>query len=214
MVTTAFVGAGMAAAIATQALPSDLKESGGYDLADAQAAGAFDAERLAALDSQAASRSKERGTTEAASVDQAGVDLWLIPVSGKYYVSSTFGMRWDAPHKGVDLACAEGTRIIAPSEGTVVLSRWYSGYGYAVILDHGNGIRTLYGHNSKLVVTEGQQVKAGDVLSLAGNTGYSFGPHLHFEVHVNGTPIDPAPFLRERGVDLDKKAEVVRGGRI
>ncbi|MBQ4153266.1 MAG: M23 family metallopeptidase, partial [Oscillospiraceae bacterium] len=79
--------------------------------------------------------------------------------------------------------------------GTVELSRWYSGYGYCVIINHGNGIKTLYGHASQLVAKQGQQVKKGDVIMLVGMTGQATGNHLHFEIRTNGTRINPLPYI-------------------
>ena len=80
-----------------------------------------------------------------------------------------------------------------------------------MIVQHADGIETIYGHSSALLVKEGQQVKAGDQLGLVGNTGHSYGSHLHLEIHVNGQPIDPMPFLQERGVDIKLQVEAVYG---
>lgn len=126
---------------------------------------------------------------------------WVLPTRG-YTVSSGFGQRWGTLHAGVDLAAPSGTPIVAARSGTVTLARWYGGYGYAVEIDHGDGIETLYGHNSQLLVSAGQRVSAGERISLMGSTGDSTGPHLHFEVHVSGDPVDPIPYLRERGVRI------------
>jgi murein DD-endopeptidase MepM/ murein hydrolase activator NlpD len=105
-------------------------------------------------------------------------------------------------HAGVDLAAPQGTPIYAMHAGTVVLSRWEGGYGYAVIIDHGDGVKSLYGHTSQLLVSEGQEVSAGERIALVGNTGFSFGPHLHLEVHINDAPVEPVAWLNERDVDL------------
>jgi murein DD-endopeptidase MepM/ murein hydrolase activator NlpD len=110
-------------------------------------------------------------------------------------------------HAGVDLAAPQGTPIYAMHAGTVVLSRWEGGYGYAVIIDHGDGVKSLYGHTSQLLVSEGQEVSAGERIALVGNTGFSFGAHVHLEVHVDGTPVDPVAFFIERGVDILGKTD-------
>ncbi|HET9015831.1 MAG TPA: M23 family metallopeptidase [Thermomicrobiaceae bacterium] len=98
-------------------------------------------------------------------------------------------------HTGIDLAVPTGTPVKATAAGTVAIAGWDGGYGNLVEIDHGNGIQTLYGHNSQLLVTVGEQVKAGQVISLSGSTGNSTGPHVHYEIRINGTPVDPAPFI-------------------
>jgi murein DD-endopeptidase MepM/ murein hydrolase activator NlpD len=85
--------------------------------------------------------------------------------------------------------------IRAADSGIVIFAGWYGGYGYAVVIDHGNGIATLYGHTSKLYVAEGQAVKRGDAIAAVGSTGLSTGPHLHFEVRQDGEPVDPMAYL-------------------
>lgn len=106
-------------------------------------------------------------------------------------VSSGFGWRWFRMHNGLDIAGPVGTSIKAVKEGRVVYSGWMGGYGYCIDIDHGNGITTRYGHNSSLNVQVGQYVARGQVIAAMGSTGHSTGPHLHFEVHVNGSPVDP-----------------------
>jgi murein DD-endopeptidase MepM/ murein hydrolase activator NlpD len=125
----------------------------------------------------------------------------MLPVTD-YSLSSPFGYRWGRPHEGADLAADCGTPIYAAHAGTVVLARYNGGFGLAVFIDHGDGVQTVYGHSSELLVSEGQEVAAGDPIARVGNTGYSFGCHLHFEVHIDGTAVDPVPWLQERGVDL------------
>lgn len=98
-------------------------------------------------------------------------------------------------HPGVDIAYAMGAPVVATADGEVVVSGPAGGYGNLVQIDHGNGIVTLYGHNSQLAVTVGQQVKKGQVIAYAGSTGYSTGPHVHYEVRVNNTSIDPMKYL-------------------
>ena len=117
-------------------------------------------------------------------------------------VTSLFGQRWGRAHNGVDFAAAEGTPIYAAHSGTVTHAGWESGFGYLVVVDHGDGIETYYAHNSRIVVAEGQRVEAGEHISDAGNTGRSFGSHLHFEVHVDGEPVEPLGFLESAGLPL------------
>jgi murein DD-endopeptidase MepM/ murein hydrolase activator NlpD len=115
-------------------------------------------------------------------------------------ITSPFGMRYhpilkkDKMHTGIDIGIATGTPIYAMSEGKVIISTYSSSYGNMVVIDHGGGISSLYAHNSKLLVSEGQTVKKGQMIAKAGSTGRSTGPHLHFEVRKNGTPINPVPY--------------------
>ena len=98
-------------------------------------------------------------------------------------------------HAGTDFGVDEGTPVHAADGGVVVEAGWVSGYGYTVIIDHGNGMSTLYAHNSDVAVSPGQTVSKGQVVSYSGNTGGSTGPHLHFEVRINGEPTDPMGYL-------------------
>lgn len=98
-------------------------------------------------------------------------------------------------HTGIDIAADYGDPIKAADSGVVIHSDWLGGYGKAIILDHGNGLQTLYAHNSELLVYNGQTVRKGQTITRAGSTGYSTGPHLHFEVRRNGTPTDPMGYL-------------------
>jgi murein DD-endopeptidase MepM/ murein hydrolase activator NlpD len=112
------------------------------------------------------------------------------PVVG--WISSPYGMRGNAMHEGLDIAADMGQPVRVVKDGRVVFAGPRGSYGNTVIVDHGNGLRTLYAHNSRLLVSEGEQVSAGQHIALVGSTGRSTGPHLHFEVLINGTPIDPA----------------------
>ena len=117
-------------------------------------------------------------------------------------VSSSFGTRWHPLlggyrfHAGIDLPAAMGTRTFATSPGTVATAGWCGGYGNCVTLDHGDGYFTLYGHLARVDVATGQRVGSGQELGLVGSTGNSTGPHLHYEVRINGRPVDPIPYLR------------------
>ncbi|MEU8116638.1 M23 family metallopeptidase [Micromonospora sp. NPDC053740] len=128
---------------------------------------------------------------------------WVDPMPGAA-VTSCYGQRWGTLHAGIDLALPSGTPIHAAAAGTVTQAGDASdGYGNSVFIDHGNGYLTHYAHQSRIAVTVGQKVKAGQVIGYEGATGDATGPHLHFEVHQGmWNQIDPAPFMRARGVDL------------
>jgi murein DD-endopeptidase MepM/ murein hydrolase activator NlpD len=125
---------------------------------------------------------------------------WALPTSGE--VTSGFGPRWGTRHEGIDIAAGTGAPIRAATDGVVRKASWYGGYGNAVIIEHGGGVRTLYGHASQLLVRPGERVTAGQVIARVGSTGDSTGPHLHFEVEVGGKRVDPRPWLRERGITI------------
>lgn len=116
-------------------------------------------------------------------------------------ITSSFGWRthpilgYERFHSGVDFGADYGSTIRAADRGTVIFAGWYGGYGDAVIIDHGNGITTLYGHGSELYASEGQTVERGQPIAAVGSTGLSTGPHLHFEVRQDGEPIDPMAYL-------------------
>lgn len=139
-----------------------------------------------------------------AEVPFIGVDGFCSPVGAGWQsiVTSEFGNRRDPitgqrrGHTGMDLAVPTGTPIRAALPGTVTVSTYnQGGYGYYVMIDHGGGLVTLYGHCSRLLAQAGKAVQAGDVIALSGSTGRSTGPHLHFEVRVNGQRTDPRPYL-------------------
>jgi len=117
--------------------------------------------------------------------------IW--PVSGP--VTSPFGYRWGRLHAGIDIGVPYGTPIHAAASGTVVLAGWNGGYGNYTCIDHGGGMATCYAHQSSYAVSSGAQVSQGQVIGYVGNTGHSFGAHLHFEVRINGTPVDPLGYL-------------------
>jgi murein DD-endopeptidase MepM/ murein hydrolase activator NlpD len=121
---------------------------------------------------------------------------WLSwPLQGR--ISSPFGLRDGKPHEGIDIAVEEGTPVRATAPGQVVFAGPRGTYGLAVIVDHGDGVRTLYAHCSKILTAEGDKVDTATVLALAGNTGRSTGPHLHLEVLKNGTPLNPLIYLEQ-----------------
>ena len=125
----------------------------------------------------------------------------IIPVSN-YTVTSEWGDRVHPifktvkHHAGVDLGVDYGTPIRAAANGVVTKAEWYGGYGKTVMLDHGNAISSLYGHNQQIMVKEGQYVRQGEIIALAGSTGNSTGPHCHFEVRQNNNDIDPYTFIQ------------------
>lgn len=143
---------------------------------------------------------------------EVGASGWRSPVQQHYVITSPFGNRTDPIshvyrlHAGVDLAMLPGPGpVVAADAGTVVRVGPYGGLGNEVTLQHADGIQTLYGHMAYTAegLVPGMHVSAGQVLGQEGSTGASTGPHLHFEVHVNGTPVDPIPFMAARGVTLD-----------
>ncbi len=115
------------------------------------------------------------------------------PANGK--LTSRFGTRWGRMHEGIDIGAPVGTAIRAADAGVVISAKYISGYGNTVILDHGNGINTLYGHASELLVVVGQTVEKNELIARVGRTGSTTGSCLHFEVRRNGQPIDPLPYL-------------------
>lgn len=132
-------------------------------------------------------------------VEKLRESKFIWPVRGT--LTSPFGPRihpiYGIPsfHTGIDIAVPEGTKVLAADEGTVTFAGWQDGFGLLVVIDHGNGYETYYGHLSKILVVPGQKVSRGEVVALSGNTGLSTGPHLHFEVRLFGSPVDPQPLL-------------------
>jgi murein DD-endopeptidase MepM/ murein hydrolase activator NlpD len=117
--------------------------------------------------------------------------IW--PVNGP--VTSPFGWRWGRMHQGIDIGVGMGTPIKAAAAGTIIYCGWESGYGNLVVIDHGGNLATAYGHQSSIAVACGQQVAQGEVIGYVGCTGHCTGPHLHFEVRINGEPVDPLGYL-------------------
>lgn len=140
---------------------------------------------------------QSQGAGAAQAVHGTGQFIW--PVSGP--ITSPFGYRTHPIfgtqifHSGVDVGVDSGTPVAAADSGVVIEADWLGGYGYAVIIDHGNGLSTVYAHNSELIVSPGQAVSQGQTIAYSGSTGYSTGPHVHFEVRENGTPVEPLNYL-------------------
>lgn len=127
------------------------------------------------------------------SVSRASASRFMWPTKGE--ISSPFGWRWGRLHAGVDIANDIGTHVMAARAGRVIWAGWRGGYGYAVMIDHGGGYVSLYGHLDDYFVERGQYVRAGQRIASMGSTGNSTGPHLHFEVQKDGEPVDPMGML-------------------
>ncbi|HBU83390.1 MULTISPECIES: murein hydrolase activator EnvC family protein [Paenibacillus] len=176
-------------------------------LREQQAAAAAKAKAAAAARAAAAAKAPTRVSTGSSETSEttysAGNGIFSKPVSGGR-ISSPFGRRTHPitgevgkMHNGVDFAVPVGTSVHAASGGIVIMAEWYTGYGYTVIVDHGGGLWTLYGHlrEGGFKVSKGDTVSKGDLIAESGNTGNSTGPHLHFEVRDNGTAVNPMNYL-------------------
>lgn len=128
-------------------------------------------------------------------VPENGPAGFFVTPLNNYRLTSSYGPRWGRTHRGLDMAVSTGTSVKASDGGTVVFAGWDSGYGYRVDIDHGNGIITRYAHNSRLLVEYGEIVGQGEVIAKSGNTGNSTGPHLHFEVIVDGNAMNPYDYI-------------------
>ena len=142
---------------------------------------------------QAAVLARLRGGSGVAGPIRQGSGQLIWPASGS--ISSGFGMRWGRLHAGIDMPLPEGTGLRAADSGTVAIAGWVGGYGNYTCIQHGGSLSTCYGHQSSISVSVGQSVSQGQVIGYSGNTGNSTGPHLHFEVRINGSPVDPLGYL-------------------
>jgi murein DD-endopeptidase MepM/ murein hydrolase activator NlpD len=168
-------------------LADEIAESKALAASSAQlAARIAEAEKAAA----AASAGSSSSSSSEAPASSSGF-IW--PVSGP--ITSPFGMRWGTLHPGLDIGVPSGTPVHAAASGTVIWCGWMSGYGNLVMIDHHNGLVTLYGHNTSVAVGCNQQVSQGQVVSYSGCTGFCTGPHVHFEVRSHGAPVDPLGYL-------------------
>jgi murein DD-endopeptidase MepM/ murein hydrolase activator NlpD len=145
----------------------------------------------AALGAQIQTAQAASSYSPPASTPSASGFIW--PVNGP--VVSPFGMRWGRMHTGIDIGVSDGTPIQAAASGRVIYAGWMGGYGNLVFIDHGRGLSTGYAHQSSIGVSNGESVTQGQVIGYVGCTGHCFGPHLHFEVRVNGSPVDPLGYL-------------------
>lgn len=147
-------------------------------------------------------KQQQQGLTKPVNISDTGRFAWPVPSSSN--ISSTFGYRIDPIahenklHKGIDIAAPNGSTIVAADDGIVLISSWVRGYGNTVVIDHGNGVWTWYGHirDGGLKVSEGQSVKRGQKIAEVGSTGDSTGNHCHFEVRINENPVNPMPYLK------------------
>jgi murein DD-endopeptidase MepM/ murein hydrolase activator NlpD len=124
---------------------------------------------------------------------RAGAHGLIWPVNGP--VVSGFGPRWGSFHEGIDIAVPTGTQIRASASGTVAIAGPESGYGNYTCIDHGGGLSTCYAHQERILVSVGQQVSQAQIIGISDCTGHCLGPHVHFEVRVNGQPVDPLGYL-------------------
>jgi murein DD-endopeptidase MepM/ murein hydrolase activator NlpD len=197
VVTGAFLGAGVVAMGAASAFPGP-SDSGPTTTT---ASGAFTIADLAARQAVADRANRATDRVDAAATDALDTGVWLTPLRG-YTFGSPFGAT--AAHPGVTLSAQEGAPFVAAHSGKVVLARYSGGLGYTIVIDAGNGTTITYGHSSRLLVKEGQHVEAGDVIGLIGDSGYSFGSSLYYEVERSGKAVDTAAFMLTKGIDLSK----------
>jgi murein DD-endopeptidase MepM/ murein hydrolase activator NlpD len=151
---------------------------------------AHDQEDLAAMQ---ASNGQIGGILDNSAPIKQGSGQLDWPVNGQF--TSPFGGRWGRLHAGIDIAVPVGTAVHAADTGTVRIAGWVGGYGNYICIQHSSSMSTCYGHNSSLRVSVGQSVTQGQVIAASGNTGHSTGPHVHFEVRINGNPVDPMGYL-------------------
>ncbi|HCF49753.1 MAG TPA: peptidase M23 [Syntrophomonas sp.] len=150
---------------------------------------------------EAASREVEALIRRSQSGDQLGTGIFTWPTPGYSSITSPYGMRYHPilktrrMHTGMDIGAPMSAKIVAADSGTVIFSGWMGAYGQAIIVDHGQGLSTLYGHLSSLGVSNGQSVTKGQSIGKVGSTGWSTGPHLHFEVRINGQHTDPRKYV-------------------
>lgn len=150
---------------------------------------------------EAASREVEALIRRAQSGDQLGTGVFAWPTPGYRNITSDYGMRYHPilkerkMHTGIDIGAPSGVNILAADSGSVIFAGWMGAYGQAVIIDHGAGLSTLYGHQSSILVSSGQAVDKGQTIGKVGSTGWSTGPHLHFEVRINGQPTNPHDYV-------------------
>ena len=138
-------------------------------------------------------RSAQSSSIVPAPTGAASAAGYVWPVHG--VLTSGYGWRWGRMHEGIDIAVSNGTPVVAAAAGTVIVAGWMGGYGNLVVVDHGGGVSTAYGHNTSVAVGVGQQVAQGQLIAYSGNTGNSTGPHVHFEVRINGAAVDPLGYL-------------------
>lgn len=136
--------------------------------------------------------------SKAPELSRAGyINMKSFSLPTKGTLTSKFGVRWGRMHNGVDIGASSGTTIVAACSGTVSFAGWEQGYGNVIKIDHGNGFETVYGHCKSIYVKKGQKVASQEKIGAVGSTGNSTGPHLHFEIRVNGTPQNPLDHIKK-----------------
>jgi murein DD-endopeptidase MepM/ murein hydrolase activator NlpD len=169
---------------------TDLSQLSASERAEAEEIDSLQASSAALTARIQAAQAQHSSSGPSSTPSSAGL-IW--PASGP--VTSPFGFRWGRMHEGIDIGATYGSAIHAAASGTVIYCGWESGYGNLTVIDHGGNLATAYGHQSSIAVTCGQQVSQGQVIGYVGSTGHSTGPHLHFEVRINGAPVDPMGYL-------------------
>ena len=178
-------GKAQALAATKQQIQDEVAESQALQAASAQLAA-----KIAQAEKEAQGAASS-GTSNSSEPAPSSGFIW--PVSGP--ITSPFGMRWGTLHPGIDIGVPSGTPVHAAASGTVIWCGWMSGYGNLVMIDHHDGLVTLYGHNTSVAVSCNENVSQGQVVSYSGCTGFCTGPHVHFEVRVHGAPVDPLGYL-------------------
>jgi murein DD-endopeptidase MepM/ murein hydrolase activator NlpD len=175
------------------------KAKAAADKAAAARAAAAKAKAKAKAEAEAAAKAKREALERAI----ARAHRWVSPVSG-YTLTSGYGWRWGKMHPAQDLACPTGTSVRALSSGTVIFAGWSNeGYGYMVKIRHWDGTVSWMAHNSRLLVSIGEEVSPGQRIAYSGSTGNSTGPHVHLEIHpADGSAVAPVTWLAKRGVNL------------
>ena len=183
------------ALVATKAqISAEVGESKALADASAQIAARIQAIQAAARSSSSGGSTTDTTSTDGGPAAPSGPPASFIwPLSGP--ITSPFGMRWGTLHPGIDIGVPTGTPIHAAAAGKVVWCGWMSGYGNLVMIDHGGGLASVYGHQSRIAASCGESVAQGQLIGYVGCTGFCTGPHLHFEIRVNGAPVDPLGYL-------------------
>jgi murein DD-endopeptidase MepM/ murein hydrolase activator NlpD len=219
VVGSAVAGASLVAMATTAGLPAEKPGEGASEAVSDIAALATETSAPASTATGTTASPGAPAPTEASSTTAPGVAVasepartspvtaqdaqveWT-PMLDQITITSLFGQRWGRNHNGVDFDAETGDPVYAAYPGTVAYAGWESGFGNLVVIDHGDGVETYYAHNSEVLVGEGEYVDAGGRIANAGNTGRSFGSHVHFEIHVGGQPVEPLNYLAESGLDL------------
>ena len=206
----AFVGAGVVA-LGTANMP-DAKDLNPTVLRDLESSKIADDIQSRNDDARADRSDRGESTDAPTTLSEADAEknAWMLPLE-EFQFTQPFGVRLGKLHAGIDLAAPEGTVYQAVHGGEVTSAGYNGGYGYQVTIKHDDGSEMIYAHSRRLLVKTGDIVKAGQPIGQVGNTGYSYGTHLHLEMHVGGEPVDPIPALRDHGVDIKLKMQSIYG---